>query len=44
MYKIDNIVKTFCNNRPEGLCINPAQNFTLSFSVEADGYYDLELK
>ena len=44
MHKIDNIVKSFCNNRPEGLCINPAQNFTLSFSVDADGYYDLELK
>ncbi len=44
MHSITNIVKCNCNNREEGLCLNSGQSFTLSFTVEADGYYDIEFK
>ncbi len=44
MHSINNIVKCYCNNREEGLCLNSGQSFTLSFTVDADGYYDLEFK
>lgn len=44
MHKINNIVKSGCISREEGLCLNPGQSFTLSFDIEADGYYDIEFK
>ncbi len=44
MHKINNIVKNGCVSREDGLCLNSGQSFTLSFQIEADGYYDIEFK